>query len=432
MNTDIGPEMTVRGYGLLLCCLLFSSVGWSQSRLHLETSLVPPYQVMINGQLRGSAVAVLQCALQQLQMTYTASIVPWKRAKQNLRAGYSDGFFSVMSLPEMAPYARLSAPLMLEKWYWFAFDDKLFQRPGFPSTVRIGVLRGSNQEGWLLEHQIPIAQSVNQLPSLIRLLSIRRIDTLLVDRQVMADALEHQTGLRQPLAEQFERYAPLGVYYSNSFLSSNPGFMQRFNDELTRCNVGQLQLSQEEDSALRLLALQDSAELRSAPDLLRVVQEANVRHENLSPGDIQLLDVEWQRVIKAQQPQPEWISRVLQNPQSQHLKAWLANQEGRYTEVFIADAQGLLVASATATSDYWQGDEEKFIRPLALAAKPENAHQVISWIDTAGTGAGIIHFDDSTKQFLSHLSYPLWQPGVSHPVGVLTLGLNIEQVLRQK
>mgnify|MGYP002140077137 CR=1 FL=1 len=74
---------------------------------------------MIDGQLKGSAVEVLQCALRQLQMTYTTNIVPWKRAKNNLRSGQSDGFFSVMQLPEMEPYARLSAPLMLEKWFWF-------------------------------------------------------------------------------------------------------------------------------------------------------------------------------------------------------------------------------------------------------------------------------------------------------------------------
>jgi len=400
--------------------------------LHLETTLVPPYQVMIDGQLKGSAVEVLQCALRQLQMTYTTNIVPWKRAKNNLRSGHSDGFFSVMRLPEMEPYARLSAPLMLEKWFWFAFDNQLFQRPGFPSTVRIGVLRGSNQEGWLQEHQIPIAQSVNQLSSLLRLLSIRRIDTLLVDRQVMIQALEQQMGLNQPLAKQFERYSPLGVYFSNHFLQQTPDFIHRFNDAISRCNVSNLRLSPEEDASLRQLSQQDSATLRSSADVLTRVQVANARHEAWSRSVIQQLDGEWQRVIAAQQPLPTWMSEVLHNSLSQRLRSWLDAQDDRYTEVFITDAQGLLVASAEITSDYWQGDEEKFTQTFALATKPQNLQRNISWIDAEGGSVGIIRFDDSSHRFLTHISYPLWKPGVMRPVGVLTLGLNIEQALRHK
>lgn len=416
---------------LLLCCL-FTASRADESGLHLETTLVPPYQVMVDGQLKGSAVEVLQCALRQLQMTYTTNIVPWKRAKNNLRSGQSDGFFSVMQLPEMEPYARLSAPLMLEKWFWFAFDSQLFQRPGFPSTVRIGVLRGSNQEGWLQEHQIPIAQSVNQLSSLLRLLSIRRIDTLLVDRQVMIQALEQQMGLNQPLAKQFERYAPLGVYFSHHFLQQNPDFIHRFNAAISLCNIGNLRLSQEEAAVLRHLSQQDSATLRSSSDVLTRVQVANAQHGAWSPSVIQQLDGEWQRVIAAQQPLPAWMSEVLHNSLSQRLNSWLDAQDDRYTEVFITDAQGLLVASAQITSDYWQGDEEKFTQTFALAEKPQNSQRIISWIDTAGGRVGVIRFDDSSHRFLTHISYPLWQPGMTRPVGVLTLGLNIEQVLRQK
>lgn len=432
MNTYGGSEMTVRSNWLFLSCLLISMAVGAKSRLHLETTLIPPYQVMIDGQLKGSAVEVLQCALLQLPMTHTTNIVPWKRAKNNVRNGRSDGYFSVMRLPEMEPYARLSAPLMLEKWFWFAFDRKLFQRPGFPSTVRIGVLRGSNQEGWLQEHQIPIAQSVNQLSSLLRLLSIRRIDTLLVDRQVMLQALEQRMGLEQPLARQFERYASLGVYFSNHFLQQTPGFIHHFNDAISHCNVSNLRLNQEEDVALRQLSQQDSARLLSASDVLARVREANAQHGEWTQQDIQRLDGEWQRVITAQQPLPAWMEEVLHNALSQHLKSWLDAQDDRYTEAFIADAQGLLVASAQITSDYWQGDEEKFTQIFALASKPQNSQRSISWIDSAGGETGAIRFDDSSHRFLTHISYPLWQPGITTPVGVLTLGINIEQVLRQK
>ncbi len=183
---------------------------------------------------------------------------------------------------------------------------------------------------------------------------------------------------------------------------------------------------------MRQLSQQDSATLRSSSDVLTRVQVANAQHGAWSRLVIQQLDDEWQRVVAAQQPLPAWMSEVLHNSLSQRLNSWLDSQDDRYTEAFITDAQGLLVASAQITSDYWQGDEEKFTQTFALAAKPQNSQQSISWIDTTGGSVGVIRFDDSSHRFLTHISFPLWQPGITRPVGVLTLGLNIEEVLRQK
>ena len=54
------------------------------------------------------------------------------------------------------------------------------------------------------------------------------------------------------------------------------------------------------------------------------------------------------------------IDDVLQNPTSDFLRQRIATAGGTIAEIFVMDARGLNVAAAEATSDYWQGDEEKF------------------------------------------------------------------------
>lgn len=36
-----------------------------------------------------------------------------------------------------------------------------------------------------------------------------------------------------------------------------------------------------------------------------------------------------------------------------------------YAEIFVMDNQGANVAMSDKTSDYWQGDEDKFVRSFA-------------------------------------------------------------------
>jgi len=135
------------------------TLGWSAclsaAPLQLETHPAPPYQVVVDGRLSGEAVQVLDCALSRLQLAYQVDLVPWKRAQVNVQQQRSDGYFSVMADPAQSAFATLSAPLVQEKWYWYALTPAVLQTADFPVGLRIGALRGSNQANWLQEQGWP-------------------------------------------------------------------------------------------------------------------------------------------------------------------------------------------------------------------------------------------------------------------------------------
>ena len=113
------------------------------------------------------------------------------------------------------------------------------------------------------------------------------------------------------------------------------------------------------------------------------------------------IDRRWQRG-----EDPDGLATELAgNECAQALVATLASEPG-YAEAFVTDSRGSLVCTSRRTSDYWQGDEEKWSRAWA-----------------AGKGAvyvSAVEQDESTGAELTHISVPL-RVG-ERVVGVLTAG----------
>ena len=406
----------------LLALLVF---WWIQApaaiQLKLDTNTAPPYQLSSNGEVTGMAVDGLACVMERLQIGYGINVVPWRRAQSNVRSGLSDGLFSVMRQPELEPYAKLSAPLVLEKWYWYSRDDALLHRIDFPGDLRIGVIRGSNQESWLEGAGLHYSQQVNQLDSLFKLLAIGRVDIILVDQQAMLTQQQLDTA---SLFRRFERYMPLGVYFSSAFLATQQEFLTKFNSQLAFCHCQGLDLTSDEAKVLRLRVDEDFAYWR----------KNNLVQQLLKSGpesDLELLarDHLWQQVASTGQPFPAWMNEILRSPLSDALAEWQQRQQGQYSEVFISAASGQLLASSRLTSDYWQGDEEKLQQTLRQA-KLDGPEVREGWRDRNEHGTnGSIDYDPSSQKFISHLSYPLWYDG--QLVAVMTFGIQVEEVLRR-
>ncbi len=83
-----------------------------------------------------------------------------------------------------------------------------------------------------------------------------------------------------------------------------------------------------------------------------------------------------------------------------------------FLELFLMDNQGANVAMTNKTSDYWQGDEEKFTESFAH-----------------GKGAvyiGDVTFDKSAQAYLVQVSVPVMDAG--HAIGALTVGINLDEL----
>jgi hypothetical protein len=91
--------------------------------------------------------------------------------------------------------------------------------------------------------------------------------------------------------------------------------------------------------------------------LLQAVREQNALNVPLSR--IRSIDITWmtegENNTRAQ--------ALLKNPCAKSLQALAAARPG-YREAFVMDNQGALVCMTRKTSDYWQGDEDKWRKPF--------------------------------------------------------------------
>ena len=148
------------------------------------------------------------------------------------------------------------------------------------------------------------------------------------------------------------------------------------------------------------------------PRLAEAILAQNATTAGYSQDDIDRLDQTWRAEVGT--ADSALIRGVLDHPASSFLRERVDASAGAITEVFVMDARGLNVASSGLTSDYWQGDEEKFTETYPL-------------------GPGAVHiseveFDESTQTYQAQVSLPLADPATGSVIGAMTVGLNAERL----
>lgn len=134
------------------------------------------------------------------------------------------------------------------------------------------------------------------------------------------------------------------------------------------------------------------------PILLEAVRAQNAKAVPLA--DVQKLDEAW-----AAGKNDALVQKTITGPCADRLRV-LAAKHG-YGEVFLSDNQGALVCASARTSDYWQGDEAKWIKAF-------NDGKGATFIDRP-------RMDDSTKAHLAQISVAVMQG--DRALGVLTAGV---------
>lgn len=148
----------------------------------------------------------------------------------------------------------------------------------------------------------------------------------------------------------------------------------------------------------------------SDPVIIAAINSQNAANAKLTQADIDALDKQWRaETTAADQP---LIQKTLGNSLSAFLKQKQTSSNGLYAEIFVMDNHGLNVGQSEITSDYWQGDEDK-------------------WQKTYSAGANAIHLsevekDESTQAFQAQLSLPVVDPASAAVIGAVTIGINVE------
>lgn len=354
----------------------------------------------------------LDCVFKKMQYQYRVQVTPWRRAYLDVKSERVDGFFTAIPMSHVDTYASLSAPLVLENWYWFWRADT-----EAPETWRdgykLGSILGSQQEVWLAESGYKVETSANNLPQLIKLLQTKRIDAILADHEHFLQASASLNFNPDEFQSRFFRYVPLGVYFNQHFLQERAGFLSRFNQHLNACGQGGFHLSAQEHHRLSELLADKIAGWKTHTGLQKILQQRKHPSFHLSQKDIAKEDEKWRQAFAADQH--TYRNRFIDASLSSYLSAEKKITNGLVTEIFVTDTRGLNVAVSDMTSDYWQGDEDKFTQAFA---KPNDS----LFFD-------VIRYDESTRHFQSHVSVPLYDLSGREPLGVMVIGVDIEQAL---
>lgn len=139
------------------------------------------------------------------------------------------------------------------------------------------------------------------------------------------------------------------------------------------------------------------------------VKQQNAKHMSL--GEIKQIDKEWTSTKEV----TSFKKSLQTNPSGAYLRKHVTRNP-TYGEAFLTDNQGANVAAYPATSDYWQGDEEK-------------------WSESFNKGHGKVYvgpvkYDDSSKTHQAQISVPVMDG--DQTIGVLVVGVKLDYIAWKK
>lgn len=173
--------------------------------------------------------------------------------------------------------------------------------------------------------------------------------------------------------------------------------------------VAPAQAMNEFEGPLKELAAGELAGWITEPAVIAAVMAQNAANADLTQGDIDGLDADWRAQVGS--APAAMIDTVMNTPVSVWLRERQQAAAGLVTEVFFMDNRGLNVAQSNITSDYWQGDEDKWQQTYS-----------------AGPGAVLIsdvEFDESSQTYQSQVSMTVIDPATGAAIGAVTFGIDV-------
>lgn len=144
------------------------------------------------------------------------------------------------------------------------------------------------------------------------------------------------------------------------------------------------------------------------------VEAQNARFDNLTQDKIDALDNQWKAEREA--ADKPLIAATLSSPLSVYLARIQGKSLGLYAEVFVMDKTGLNVGQSSVTSDFWQGDEDKYQKTFAVA---DDA----LFIDEP-------EWDDEAKIWRDQVSFTILSAD-KKKIGAVTVELNLTELERR-
>jgi hypothetical protein len=169
--------------------------------------------------------------------------------------------------------------------------------------------------------------------------------------------------------------------------------------------IGTLQAGEKAPQVVIDLANAQLIKLGTDPVIVRAVKEQNEKGMTLE--EIKKMDEKW----KAHAGIADYMQVLIDSECGKHLRD-LQKNTNYFAEIFVMDSKGANVAMTDKTSDYWQGDEDKF-------QKSYNGGNGSLFIDE-------VEFDESAQAYLVQVSVPVVDGYKT--IGAVTIGIDVDEI----
>jgi hypothetical protein len=101
--------------------------------------------------------------------------------------------------------------------------------------------------------------------------------------------------------------------------------------------------------------------------VVKAIEEQNAKFGDVSEMDMRVLDETYRAEVA--QGDFQMVKALMAKSVSRYLKSKQDDSQGTIIEFFVTDNHGLNVGQSIVTTDYWQGDEDKFLKTFARESR---------------------------------------------------------------
>lgn len=184
-----------------------------------------------------------------------------------------------------------------------------------------------------------------------------------------------------------------------------------FSGQVAFADAMESKMKSESEKVLKMLMnASNMATIKSAISESMAHHGEKSRASKKTPKKISKMDKEWRKWSKKVKKDSaakgsDWIEKIASNSCTSALKK-LQSEQKLIGEIFVMDSVGATACYSSPTSDYDQGDEDKWQVPFVEGKK---VHQ------------GELEKDQSTGVALIQFSYPIMDGGKK--IGAVTIGI---------
>lgn len=144
--------------------------------------------------------------------------------------------------------------------------------------------------------------------------------------------------------------------------------------------------------------------------IVDAVNDSNTKNAKRTMDQINDIDKKW----KAGKGAEDIVKSILNNECSVFLREIQKKSKSVYVEIFVMDFQGCNVAMSNVTSDFLQGDEDKFI-------KSYDKGKGAIYLDK-------VEFDESSQSYQTKVNLPIVDPKTKKVIGAVSIGIDLEKL----